>query len=601
MLSKRIIVGLAAVMAMAPFAVQAKEFTQADLERIGKQLEAIAPKDPKLVYPVKYVLVVDKSVNAAATWEKDGENKRAYVECNTGLADYVKGDEKMIRAVLAHEFAHLGLGHCTSGVPRADELSNLWTRQQEMAADLQGAKFLMQLGYPKAEMVNMLLMLEELHSRTGQWFEKLSGDHPDPKMRAAEIADNNEILKSLLQFDMGLAFMDSRRWYQAIKFFDEAIALEPMLLEAYVNAGQSALCFYYDQLPYDVREAWLRPDFGPSLTNPSVKARATAINDQDLQRYKWAIAKLELAVTKTGFARAKELLALARMLEPNNDQAIIKKGMDETKALLDAASDPGLKLRYAANFCFGADRTNNLQAGYDAIMAAQKGTDRFNYALAENLGRIDVSNRPKDTEQLANDVLFTWLTRCPATAPKWSVVRSGYEKSCKALGVNPDDTKAPPTFLCKVVSLWFDNKELSLFRPVKEFTSDLGTPDATISLSKDYPDLNELQWKSGSVTVLTERGSILRVTTYQVGSSLYLFSEDPTNQFGNKLSVGMTVVEFKKTLDPATGILMNLSKGGKAEEWLYWPDLNMGVLISGDKVVALTVTPIDYARLPDDK
>lgn len=593
---RRFLFVLAAAAATATFA---KDFTQADLERIGREIEAVAAKDPMLTYPVKYELLSVEKKNAFATWEKDGDNRRAYVGFTKPLVEYLNGEERLIRAVLCHEFTHLGSGHCSGPALKADDLNNLFTRQQEMEADLGGTKLLIRLGHPKQDMIDMLLRLEEMRKREGQWFEHLTGDHPNPKERAAEISDNPSILRALLQFDAGLMFMDSRRWFLAGQLFDDAAAREPKLVEAYVNAGYSALMFYYDQLPGEVREAWYRPDFGPVLMNTQVKARGVSVTDQDVQRWNYAISKLKTAVEKAGSDRAKELLALAQALEPNGDKATVEQGTSALKALLDGCKDEWDRLRLATNYFVGCARLNRLQAGYDAMVLAQKGTTFFNYALGENLGRVRVNGRSGDLEKVAANVLYTWLTRSPSNSPYWKTVREGYELSCKALSAQPMDTKAPAAFLCRVVSIWFGGHEFALLSPSADFEKHLGAPELTLQLVKKYPDMTEVRWKGGAIVAVTERGKMMRITTTDPTAGLFLIPTDLAIQSAVKLNVGMSEAEFKKTLDPASGVPMNLGNRGKAEEWKYWPALGLGVLFADGKVAALTVTPIDWDRLPE--
>lgn len=571
-------------------------FTQADLEKMVKELETVLPPDPKLVYPIKCTVVEKKDVNAYATATKEDGKLRATMVVFSGLVDFAKNDLKMIRAVVAHEVSHLSRGHVTGPAPAAADASNLWTRQQEFDADITGASALQRLGYSKDDMVAMLLMLETLNDRKGSWWERISADHADPKARAAEIADNPAVLKALMQFDVGLAFMDSRRWAMAKRFFDEAYARQPKLVEALVNAGQCELMRYYDFLPFDVREAWLRPDFGPVLAKPGLGVRGDVVTDSDRKRYADTLAKLEEAVAKSESARAKELLALAQVLEPDAKKEVVQKGIDAMKAMIAARSDSKEdqieRLRLANNLCVGYHRLADLDAGYAALMDAQRKTTYFNYALGENLGRITVNKRSDSDEQLAMNVMFTWLKNAQKVAPYWESVHKNYVSACERLSLKPETVEARPLFFCKAVAMVVGGREYGLFRPVEEFRDGLGDPDATIRFSDVYTDLMEMRWKGGNVSIFTERGSAMRLTTYDSGSRLFLQPTDRAVAGGFNITVGMSEADLKKFLDPASGVAVELAKGGDLEEWLYWPSLNMGILIQDGKVGGLTITPV---------
>lgn len=449
------------------------------------------------------------------------------------------------------------------------------------------------LGYSKDDMVAMLLMLDTLNNRTGSWWEHISADHADPKERAAQIAADPRVMKALMSFDVGLAFMDNRKWALAMRFFEEAQEREPQLFEAQVNAAQCSLMIYYDLLAFKLRESWLRPDFGPMLVRSVVTTRGDeAATDEDRKRYKTALAKAQAAATATGTPRANELLALVRVLEPDADQDVVSKGVEAFKTMAAGASDEILRMRYANNLCVGLHRLGQLNAGYLALMDAQRKTKYFNYALAENLGRITVSERSKEDEQIALNVMFTWLKRSQSITPYWEAVNKNYAAACGRLNLVPNKIEAAPVVYCKAIALRVGGREYGLFRPVEEYRDGLGAPDATVSFSDRYPDLTEMRWRSGSVTIFTERGRALRLTTYEAASSLFLQPIDRSVSGGFTVQVGMSVADLKKFLDPDSGEEIELAKGGDLETWTYWSGLNMGLLIADGKVKGITVTAV---------
>lgn len=571
----------------------AADFTQADLEKMVRELESVLPPDPELEYPIKCSVVDNKDVNAYATATKEGDKYRATMVVFSGLVDFAKGDLKMIRAVVAHEVSHLSNKHITGAAPAARDLSNLWTRQQEFDADITGASALQRLGYSKDDMVQMLLMLDSLNERKGSWWERLSADHADPKARAAEISSNPSVLKSLMSFDAGLAFMDNRRWAIAARFFDEAFAREPKLVEALVNRGQCDLMRYYELLPANVRESWLRPDFGPMLTRVGITARGDVVTDEDRKRWSEALATLVEAADKSGLARAKELVALTQILEPDGNKEIVQKGVDALKSMLDSPGSDPEKLRHANNMAVGYERVGNLDAGYQAMISAQRKTTSFIFPLAENLGRITVKDRSADDEKLAMNVLYTWLKFSQPIAPNFEAVKKKYLASCEKLSLKPAELVARPVMFCKAVAIYIGAREYGLFRPIEEFVDGLGTPELKLSFSERYKDLTEMRWDAGKVSIYTERGQAMRLTSYVDGSSLILRPTELSVTGGFRISVGMTETDLKKILDPESGEDIDLAKGGQTEEWTYWADLNLGVLIEDGKVKGITVTPVE--------
>ncbi len=308
-------------------------FTQADLVKMVRELEAFAPKNAKYLYPIQCEIVDEDNVNAYATAIFDPKNKEAKPQSKmvifTGLVKFVDGDPRIIRAVVAHEISHLSDGHVYGSTPRANDLSQFWNRAQEGEADKSGAILLQRAGYSKKDMIDMLLKLEEMRGRKGGgWFERLTGTHPDPKARAARLSDDPAVLRSLLAFDAGLAFMDRRDFGAAAYAFDKAAKLEPKLKLAVINGAQSHLMQYYDELSSRLREQWFRVDFGPVLKDPGVGvSKDDMITDQNRRRYAEVIVRLNEASKKLpGDPRISELMAIAQVLEPDGNANAVLKG-----------------------------------------------------------------------------------------------------------------------------------------------------------------------------------------------------------------------------------------------------------------------------------
>jgi len=159
------------------------EFTQADLEKMVEKLDKAIPENPNFKYPVKCTIVTKDDVNAYATLTKEGNDNRATMVVYSGLIKQIDGDQRLIRAVVAHELSHLSLGHNAAINPKARDLRNLWTRQQEFEADATGAKALVKLGYSKKDMVDMLLFLDKLQGRQGGWLTRRRGLPRSPTIR----------------------------------------------------------------------------------------------------------------------------------------------------------------------------------------------------------------------------------------------------------------------------------------------------------------------------------------------------------------------------------------------------------------------------------
>src|SRR3954447_2230383 len=102
------------------------------------ELDKVIPENPHYKYPIKCSVVDKDEVNAYATLTKEGSDLRSTMVVFSGLVKQIGGDERLIRAVVAHELSHLSLGHALDTNPAARDLKNLWVRQQEFEADRAG-------------------------------------------------------------------------------------------------------------------------------------------------------------------------------------------------------------------------------------------------------------------------------------------------------------------------------------------------------------------------------------------------------------------------------------------------------------------------------
>lgn len=567
----------------------AQSFGQADLEKVVKELEVYSAKFPDYVYPIKSSVVEKDDVNAYATVEKDKNGKlQGVMVVYTGFVKFVNGDLRLIRACVAHEISHLAKGHCTMPGWKPSDLNNLWTRQQEFEADVTGASLLQKAGYSKNDMAELMLKLDELDQ--GSWLGKLTGDHASGKARAAQIVDNPMVLKSLMDFEVGMAFMETRKYRLAMDAFDRAVKKEPGLKEAYTNSAQAAIMYYYDNLPLSVQQSWFRPDFGPLLA-PPVPPRSLELTDDDRKRWQDARTRVSAALDKNkDDLHALELAALVLVLDPDGKADNLKAGTD---LLLDVASKslvPAERLRTANNAALGLQRMGKLADGVNLMLSTQKGTDLFNPYLAENLGVNEVPKGDKDQAALAAAVLGTWLDNTAPAHPNYEKVKKNYIAVCNANNFKVMDFKGQPIYLCKVMSINDGGQEFGMFEPFEKYNTTLGKPDGALQYDERYPDLMEVRWRDGNLTILTERDEILRVTSYSKDAYILLRAQDSTLNLDFKIAVGMSKADFTKILDPEKATKVNLIKGGTMEEWLYWPGLNMGVLFKDDKIVGVTAT-----------
>lgn len=577
----------------------AQELKQADLEKMVRELESIAVKNDKYKYPIECHVLEDEDINAFATCldpEKPGDKPQAVMAVLTGLVKEVKGDMRLIRAVVAHEVAHLSMGHCGRARYIAKDFENLWTRQQEFEADQYGAELLQRAGYSKNDMVDMLNFLAKLDGRKGSWVPKLVSDHADPKARAAEISDNPNVFRALIQFDVALMYAECRQHNRAAELFYAAAAKEPKLTEAYSNAAQAKLQFYYESMPKVITTKRFRPDFGAMLSEPAV-GRDTVVTDEHREKYKDAMSAIDLAIEKTSSSqRALELKALAKILAPDDNMTAVQEGVDELRKLKGA--DDEETFRITNNLAVGYHRLGKVNDAYAALISGWLSQDAYSVSAAENLGRLRVpkGTRKKEQLELETEIYKVYLANTPESNPLYALVKDAYKIACEEGSIKFEEIEPAPIFLCSVVSFQHRGKNVGLFDTVNDLLTSFGIADLKVNFSEKYKDLNEFRWHGGNLTILTERNQVLRATSYETGSSVTLKSVDESVAFEAKITVGMTEEDLGKILNVNAAPMRELAKGGELENWRYFTGLNLGVFIKDGKVAGITTTSVKVPK-----
>jgi tetratricopeptide (TPR) repeat protein len=579
-----------------------QSFTQADLEKMVRELEVHLPQDPRLTYPIRCVVETKDEVNAYASayYDKSKGDKakpQASMTVFTGLITKMK-DLRLVRAVVAHELAHLSKQHLR-GKLNASDLDLVLVRQQEYEADFVGAAVLEKAGYNRKDMIDMLNKLGE-ESKKVPGSIKVMGDHADDARRAANIDKSSLVLRSMVSFTNGEAYMDVRSYLKAMQSFDLAAIQAPQFYESKYNAALAALLNYYEQVDAGVKKNWFLPDFGPSLLQPVSVGKGGTITEGDRANYRIAQDRVR-KVLDADSKRQESLIIQGTLLvlDPEGTAANIQAGITTLEAALKSEIIEANRLRIVNNLAVGYQRTGSVVRAMDAMMAEQRKTKVYNSFLAVNLGSQEFGDKFKDDSRLAEGILYTYLTRSSSAAAGYDAVMANYRKLCTKFNLKPREIKEQGINLCRVMSLTDGGTTFNLLDSVFKITDLLGKAENGTRYSEEYDGMMELVWNKGTFSILTEQRKfedefnldILRVTSYNKGAYIDLKPTDTKINLSFRISVGMTEGQFSNILNPAGGVKRQLVKLAELEEWLYYPGLNMGVLMKDGKVAGITVTP----------
>ena len=602
---------LPAFLVLGSASAAADDFTLDDLKALVAEFETVVPHYLDYTYPIEITLEESDEINAAAGIRFEDDKLQATLEANTGFIEAVGGNPAMMRAVVAHEMAHLALGHAIDGSNFTD-FDQLMTRQEEFAADAAGADYLEALGYDRKEMVELLHFLDGTQARgSAIWLQTAGSDHGSPVTRAGLIARDGQVLKALSHLEIGLAFMECRRYEEAILWFEDALRIEPGMSEARVNIALAALQDYYERLPIKVQEEWLHPAFIPHLTTTTLLGgRAVEITDRDLARYKRVLERIDAIPENQYFISSTFIRGTLEVLHPSGDAKTIQAGIDRLstiKLLFPDVMPSAVKadqLRLANNIAVGLQRLGKSKEA-QAILVGQslRTAEVFVRAAAENVGRLPISELGEDEAMQAINLTATYILSTPPSAPNFRIVEETLQNILEATGRELSGPLATSAiFLCQAISLNVDGKDLPLFDPVDSYLPKLGEPASAGFLLEKYPDLSCVIWGAEDVLLLTERGQVMKLTSYKPGSSITLKPRNSASRVTFTVSIGMSADELDALLtdsgDQSASIetlLLGRSlfrDNAPAEVWRYYPALNFGVLIEDGQVIGLSVTPV---------
>jgi tetratricopeptide (TPR) repeat protein len=571
-------------------------FTQAELEKMVAELDAVTPRGSSYSYPIKCVYDTTsedaKEVNAFATYDDPpakGKKPQAMMVVLKGLVDFCKGDRRVIRAVVAHEVNHLSLNHVGSRMMPAHDVRFLWDRQQEMAADLGGAISLEKAGYSKKDMIDMLAFLDQLEAEDSWMWRLYLNDHTSAKNRAAEVAGNTDVMKAMMEFEHGLALFETRNFGLSASFFEAAYEKEPNFNDALVNAAQAALMDYYEAVPDKTKASWLTPDFGPVLSYNPIPGAGRGDLEEKYARATKLIAKAKTKLPKS--ARVAELEALSTTIGIDvKADDLVKAG--DTLTNLAAMVSPSEGLRYANNAALAYNRAGQNAKAVSGLLQAQKKTTAFSPYVAQSFGRLPLGDLPKPDKQLVSTTMLKWLNSTTVGNDQFEAVQSAYVKACQEIGVKPESPKPQDIYLCQVAALTIGGKEIGLFQKDFKYVDTFGQPTIRRVIDNLYPDVQFWAWPQNTLQVLTERGRVVRASTYAPGAFVLLKPENLQDKRTFKISVGMTKAQFDKILNSDGSVPRILEGANGRQSWSFFPDLMLGVLFKDDTVSGITVSPV---------
>jgi tetratricopeptide (TPR) repeat protein len=230
------------------------------LDQVSRRLVAVMDPLPKFVLRPLFDIENRDGPNAYATARIEGEGNDAKVQPRVvvyrGLLEHVirseddpDGDADRLAFIVGHELGHVVLAHIVRPpAGKTEFVQQIFSRQQESAADLKGMELAVKAGYSCRRGRTALERMGEL-GLTYSSFEGLGEDHPSWSDRLALLdKEQAPLWKAMSAFENGAFFLLVEQYGSAEGCFRAVTNEFPKCPEAWANLGDALLMQYCDAL-----------------------------------------------------------------------------------------------------------------------------------------------------------------------------------------------------------------------------------------------------------------------------------------------------------------------------------------------------------------
>jgi tetratricopeptide (TPR) repeat protein len=615
-----------AVLAVGAWAAPAPtEVTRTErdlLEGVKKRLLAVAPRPDAVEWPPVFEILEKDEVNAYASAVVKGEGKEAKVfprvVVTTGMMRRViqpRGDRDPETAadrlafVLGHELAHILLKHVIRRTPgKTPLLQSVFTREDELAADLEGMKLALKAGYSSRDALALIQRMIDLKLSYSS-FEGLRADHPSWNDRRSVLdKQQGELWKAMSAFDTGVVFLLLEQYASAERCFLRVTREFPRCHEAWANLGHARLMLYCDGLEADdLRVFGVGPIVvGAFYTRPrslqatrGIDARLWEDAVHDLRKALDLKPDLVLARANLGVAylvrpAGKDVRQAARYLREAADKAARDPSLDPlTRGALFvnlgvAELAGGRPEDSAGSF----DRGEKLGREFAGTPGKLPAAQALSGALLYNRALLLADSPRQEERRSALRHLEKYLRTASPACAWWPLAYERYARLCAALGeaAKPEGELADPGRLRRrlVTSVPLgEGLTLALTDPLSEVEDRLGqgqkVPVAanTTLVRLRYPARGVEVLAANQVLAIFLRGAKAPVLPLR-GKGL---GERPLD-----LRVGMTRQEFERALQGEDYDFRELLAPDVL--YRYYPDIGLAVKFEKGRVGELVVAQV---------
>lgn len=574
-------------------------------EVFGRQWALCAGGD--LTVPRPQVTVrADPGVNAFARAGTNGAPPQVVI--HTGMiGSLLSGspegvDTDALAGILAHELAHLLLGHHgerrARGGAAAPGSAGLdptiavgQAREEEFAADAEGARIAARAGYGTEGLVRVLERARTALGDQSTW-ELFGADHPTMTQRLLALdRDREAIWQAALDFEVGVDLLRGGNHWCAQECFRSAQERLPESPQIAGNLGYALLAEYYHRLPPEFWRAHRLgqvqlPGFAQFLP---VAPRRTRTEDEmeDLRRiWREAVAALQEALRlEPGYALARANLGLAWLICPDGPE-ITQARADMEEALAGSGEDARLAAAVHNNMGIAWTLAGDTASARDGLRAAQ--AVRLP-AAAVNLALLAAESGDPESRRAALADLEKLLPRMDSAGGDWDVIYARYREACAGVGLAPRDELSLRPGPPRRRSLHFETGGVRIYLgdQAARICRKLGSPEvvAPVTGAGSRAALTCWAYPRRGVELVLLRDLLLRVRATSAEAALVVSRSDGTD----RIRVGATVASLETALGETHDDVMRI--GGLGPHRLYSRD-RLAAQVREGRIVSMALAGV---------
>lgn len=488
----------------AIFAIPAYSETLEDNEdfarRVLQRLLSVCESGPQYMkWPPDIRVIDSQDTNAYATLEKEGEDKlipRIYI-LNGEFTKIVKGNEHVLALTIAHELAHLVLGH---HIRFSDGVNTKFTnlvisREDEYAADRKGMELLLSAGFSyRKSLKSFTNLLDEGKDHSSYYAH--AKNHPSLKDRLARLdQEQAKLWCSMAAFENGEAFLTLEQYAAAETCYRKVTEEFPACAEAWANLGYAQLMQYCDALRKDDIESF---HIGYIVCGAFYHRPASLIaqvRGVDTALWRDAVKSLKKATSlNQDLTLVKANLGIAYLLDPSGASLekaaqYIREAAERVK--FDEEVDSAAKAAVLVNAGVvesakgDQERCRQMLSGAEEVMKSGSKTNQIQEsrspvsdALLYNRALMPIKTNTPQAFKEARELMEKYLISADNASLWWKVGYAQYRVLCTKTGLEP-----------KTEDVLISQKESLYYRPVVSVKVNSGL---TIALTQKIDDVNKI-------------------------------------------------------------------------------------------------------------